>query len=268
MRVLEWPRFLAGEPVVPGGAAAAMTIGVFDGVHRGHRVLIDKITRRGPPYTPVVVTFTRNPREFFRPREWGGDILSLPRKLAVFEELGVAAVLLIDFSANFSRLGGKDFIELLRSRGNLGYLAVGAHFRCGFMLDTDAAALMDITGPAGITTELAAPLRDEAGPISSSRIREAIVRGDLSLAAGLLGRGVELDFSDMAPESREGGTLFCFTGPPRVLPPPGNYRALLEDSVLEDPARRVEADISITAGGVLVPPPFSPRGAEFINRVL
>jgi riboflavin kinase/FMN adenylyltransferase len=259
MRVIEWPRFLAGE--FPGEQKTAMTIGVFDGVHRGHQALIGAIVRRSP-CVPTVVTFRRNPRELLGGRPWEGDILSLRRRLALLEGLGAASVILIDFSVNFSRLGGKEFVDLLKSRGNLGYLALGSNFRCGFRLDTGAASIKGMNEGEGIPTDVLEPVLDGGKPVSSSRIREAIRRGRLSRAAALLGRKAELDFSDMAAESRQGGTFFSFPDLPRVMPPPGPYRALLRGSA---GGPGIETEIHITEGGVLVPPPFSAAGAELIS---
>jgi FAD synthase len=260
MRVVDWSRFLTGDlaKTLPPGSKTAMTVGVFDGVHRGHRALIEAICRRGPDHTPTVVSFRRSPKELLRPREWQGDILSLGRRLAIFEDLGVGAVVLIDFSADFSRLGGNEFIALLRRWGNLGYMALGGHFRCGYALDTGAAEIKAVNASAGVPTEVLALVRDGDEPVSSSRIRQAIRGGDLSRAKALLGRDVEIDFSDMAAESREGGAFFYCTASPRVLPPPGWYPALLYGG---QAGAGIKTEIRIQGGGVFTPLPASPRGA-------
>jgi riboflavin kinase/FMN adenylyltransferase len=184
-----------------------MTIGVFDGVHRGHQTLITKITRQG--LEPTVVTFRKNPRLTFAPERYEGDILSLARKLAAFERLGVARTILIDFSHDFSRLSGRDFIGVLRERGNMAYLAVGAGFRCGYRLDTDADALKRMNEERGIQTELIAPVLEGNEPVSSSRIRAWVRAGDFAAAKVALGRPFAMDIDD------EGGR--------RVAPPDGTY---------------------------------------------
>jgi riboflavin kinase/FMN adenylyltransferase len=242
-----------------------MTVGVFDGIHRGHRALIDAICRRGQDHTPTVVSFRRSPKELLRPREWQGDILSLGRRLAIFEDLGVGAVILIDFSVDFSRLGGNEFIVLLRRWGNLGYMALGGHFRCGYDLDTGAAEIKAVNESVGVPTEVLAPVRDDAGPVSSSRIRQAIIRGDIPHAEALLGRNVEIDFSDMTAENREEGTFFSFTASPRVLPPPGWYPALLYGG---QAGAGMKTEIRIQGGGVFVPLPAGPRRAVGITKAL
>ena len=182
-------------------AESAMTIGVFDGVHLGHQELIRKIVQRGP--NPTIVTFRENPKKHVSRSTFEGDLYSLKQKLTVFERLGVCRVLLIDFSENFSKLSGRDFLDLLTSRGKMVYLAIGKNFRCGWRKDTDAAVIEEINRLKGIPTEVIAPVvlppAYGAGPVSSSRIRSAIFSGDLKLAAALIGRNFDLDLSDITP---------------------------------------------------------------------
>ena len=107
LRIVEWPRFLE----TASREKSAMTIGVFDGLHLGHRELISRIVRRWP--NPTVVTFRENPKKVISPESYQGDIFSLKQKLAAMESLGVSRVVLIDFSENFSRLKGWEFLNLL-----------------------------------------------------------------------------------------------------------------------------------------------------------
>jgi riboflavin kinase/FMN adenylyltransferase len=74
---------------------SAVTIGVFDGVHRGHRVLIDRIT--GGPYRSVAVTFSVSPRQFFHRDSYPGDVITLERKLELFACTGLDACVLTTF---------------------------------------------------------------------------------------------------------------------------------------------------------------------------
>jgi riboflavin kinase/FMN adenylyltransferase len=207
MHILDWQDLLNGPPL---HRPAAMTIGVFDGVHRGHQTLIAKITRQG--LAPTVVTFRRNPRLLFAPERYDGDILSLAQKLAAFEQLGVARTILIDFSLDFSRLSGRDFIALLRERGNMAYLAVGAEFRCGYQLDTNAAAIKRMNDERDIQTELIAPVLEGSEPISSSRIRAWIRAGDFAAAKVALGRPFAMDIDSAGRDEL------------RVVPPDGTYQ--------------------------------------------
>ena len=197
LRIIDWPDFLAGGSDQGG---AAITIGVFDGVHLGHQALIKRIVERGP--NPTVITFRENPKKMTS-GYYGGDLYSLKQKLNAFDELGVNRAVLIDFSPEFSKLKGKEFLDLLAGRGRMVFLAIGCHFRCGFRQDTDACLVREINSGNGIPTELflpiALPLEAGNSPVSSSRIRSAVISGDLENAAAFLGRNFGLDLSDITP---------------------------------------------------------------------
>lgn len=186
MEIIKWDDLMRGaawtEP-------SAVTIGVFDGVHRGHRALIDRIT--ASPYKSVVVSFSVSPRRVFHKASYPGDIVSLERKLELFAEAGAASCVLIDFSNDFSRMSGSTFFRRLARTVNMRYCVVGADFHCGYRNDTDAAALARLSADAGIRAEIVPPVTEGGLPVSSSRIRHAIAAGDYSLAASLLGRSIE-----------------------------------------------------------------------------
>jgi riboflavin kinase/FMN adenylyltransferase len=167
-----------------------MTIGVFDGVHLGHQALLRKLTEHASLHEscPTVVTFRQNPKQALAPRSYTGDIITLAEKLRIFERMGVKRTILIDFSGNFRKLKGRDFIETLIGRGNLVFLVVGSNFHCGCHLDTDAGAVKNITAEHGIACEIVEPVTAGGERISSSGIRCAIRAGDFAKAKAFLGR--------------------------------------------------------------------------------
>jgi FAD synthase len=181
MQVITWTDLTSYPFPLPYSA----TVGVFDGVHLGHQALINKVVNRGP--NPTAITFRQNPKGILSPETYGGDIIGLEEKLALFEKLGITRTILIDFSENFSRLEGRFFIETLLDRG-LAFLAVGENFRCGCGLDTDAAAIRRITAGRGVETEVLKPVLFAGERVSSSRIRAAISAGEFEKARALLGR--------------------------------------------------------------------------------
>ena len=225
LRVIEWSDFLTG----PANTQSAMTIGVFDGLHLGHRALIERIVSRGP--NPTVVTFSENPKKVVSPESFEGDLFSLRQKLAIFEQLGVCRVILIDFSEKFSKLSGKEFLDLLEDRGKMAFLAIGSNFRCGFRQDTGVDFIREMNERKGIPTEVIPPVTTPAeygnGLVSSSRIRAAIIAGSLRQAAVLIGRNLELDLSDIEParEERDGseGLVYDLCSVRRIVPAPGQY---------------------------------------------
>jgi riboflavin kinase/FMN adenylyltransferase len=182
MYMVDFETFINTTTAVP----AAMTIGVFDGVHRGHQVLLEKVVQRGPH--PTVVTFVQNPQSVLSPEKYGGDIITLDEKLALFEKIGITRTILIDFSENFSRLQGRVFVEQLIKRGKMAFLVVGSNFRCGYRLDTDAEAIKRQTMVYGVETEIVAPVLYAGEHVSSSGIRAALVAGDFERVKAALGR--------------------------------------------------------------------------------
>jgi riboflavin kinase/FMN adenylyltransferase len=202
----------------------ALSIGVFDGVHRGHQRLIEKIRlyAAGHGGLGAVVTFTQNPRRVLHPRHYAGDIYSLPQKLKTLEELGVDITVLIDFSGNFSKMSGKEFVAFI-GRRQVNYLAVGANFRCGYHLDTDAQMVREMMAAGGASTEIVSQVRAGGAPLSSSRIRQAIMAGDIAGAAELLGRPFRLDLAGLSPWISAGTVCWDLREAGRVLPPDGQY---------------------------------------------
>jgi riboflavin kinase/FMN adenylyltransferase len=196
-----------------------------------------------------------------RPRGFEGDIFSLGQKLRVFEELGVARTILIDFSENFSKIKGPDFLEILKGRGALSFLAVGSNFRCGYHLDTHAADIKKMNDRDGIPTELIPPVLEAGRPVSSSRVRAAITGGDLAGAAALLGRKLTLDLEGVPAGNRDGGAVFDMPSRNRITPPDGRYPAVLYGA---DAPAGVRTEISLERGRVFVPAPFSAERVEFV----
>jgi riboflavin kinase/FMN adenylyltransferase len=184
--IIDWDDLINGKE---WDEKSAVTIGVFDGVHRGHRALIDRIT--AGRYKSVAVTFKISPRQFFYKDSYQGDIVSLERKLELFAEAGLDSCVLIDFSDNFSKITGIDFIKRLARAVNMRHLVVGADFHCGYRNDTDAAAIKRFAEGAGIVAGIVKPVMEGGLPVSSSRIRHALASGEYVLAAALLGRSID-----------------------------------------------------------------------------
>jgi len=263
LRIIEWTDFLEKcefqEP-------SAMTIGVFDGIHLGHRELISRIVRRGP--NPTIITFKENPKKIVSRESYDGDIFSMRQKMAIFERLGVSRLVLIDFSENFSKLSGRDFLDLLGDPGKMVFLAIGGNFRCGHHTDTNADEIAEINSRRKIPTELVPPVEMPpafgTGPVSSSRVRSAILSGDLKMAAALLGRNFELDLSDLAAAESIRDESRCLVYDPRpvrrVVPVAGQYSVRIYPGGIDSTAR-VE-DSKVFLDGLRIKDPV--EGLEFL----
>jgi len=232
LRVIEWSSFLGdSQPEF----RSAMAIGVFDGVHLGHQALIERIVRCGP--NPTVVTFRENPKKVLlritgaeTSEPYKGDLYSLKQRMEIFDSLGVKLLVLIDFSEEFSKLKGREFLDLLENKGKMAFLAIGNNFRCGFRQDTDADLVRQINERKGIPTELIPPVYSGAPdkrPVSSSFVRSAVLAGDLKLASGLLGRNFSLDLSDLESEYIESGYAYDLRSVNRIAPAKGQYSVLM-----------------------------------------
>jgi len=188
MQVISWEEF-AGQGAGEERAAPvplALTVGVFDGVHRGHRALIRRVCEEGG-CAPAVVTFRQNPMAAIAPERHAGDIFSLERKLSSLKELGVRLAVLIDFSPEFSKISGRDFVDLLLGSRPVGLVALGEDFRCGRGMDVGAKEIQAIAASRGVAAWIAPPVMDAGLPVSSSRIRQALAAGRVAEAGRLLG---------------------------------------------------------------------------------
>ena len=164
----------------------ALTIGNFDGVHRGHRALVDRVIARAreAKLTSCVLTFEPHPREFFAGEAAPARITRLRDKLDLLSQAGVERVHVARFDARFAALPAERFIEDVLVRG-LGtrWLLVGRDFRFGARRTGDFATLQD----HGFTVEAMPDVEFDGKRVSSSAVRAALKAGDLRAAERLLG---------------------------------------------------------------------------------
>jgi riboflavin kinase/FMN adenylyltransferase len=257
--VASWDSFVAGS--VPAAERAA-TIGVFDGLHRGHRVLLERIVSFDGGLEPTVFTFRESPKAILRPNDFEGDIFSLDQKLHELEKLGAATVVLIDFSGDFGKLSGKEFVDLIKDRGRLRYLAVGSDFRCGYRLDTDARKIRSMNADSGIPTDIVKPVLWDGAPVSSSRIRSAIAAGNLVEATALLGRNFVLDLASAPKTPGPDAVEYDVRPTRRITPPNGRYPVLVKP---DDRQPAVGCEAAIDRGRIRLPSRIDvARYVEFI----
>lgn len=219
MKVLSWEEFIAGGLK---GHRLALTIGVFDGLHIGHRRLIDGVVSRQDEES-AVFTFTESPKKILSPQNFTGELSTMRQKLALVAASGADFTVLIDFSGDFSKLPGRQFLSMLRDSVDLRYIAVGADFRCGHHLDTDVEGIRAFCSEHGIGMTALEEVNWSVHPVSSSRIRKAIREARLEDAQAMLGRGYELDLLGLAPW--EGDVWKLSRG--QIEPPAGMYEAVL-----------------------------------------
>jgi riboflavin kinase / FMN adenylyltransferase len=167
------------------------TIGNFDGVHVGHRSVIEKLAEEGRQLgLPVaVVLFEPQPREFFAPGQAPPRLTRLREKLMEFTRLPVDVVLLLRFDRSFASLPPETFVErILIDRLNVKFLAVGDDFRFGKDRAGDFATLSAAGRTRGFRVTDTDSVLVGGERVSSTLIREVLAVGDLDAAARFLGR--------------------------------------------------------------------------------
>jgi riboflavin kinase/FMN adenylyltransferase len=168
----------------------ALTIGNFDGVHRGHRALIECVTAKARELelTSCVLTFEPHPREFFAGDAAPARLTRLRDKLELIEAAGVQRVHVARFDQRFASLAAPRFIEDVLVRG-LGtqWLLVGRDFRFGARRTGDYAALVAAGAQHGFGVQSMDDVLFDGVRVSSSAVRAALKAGELAAAERLLG---------------------------------------------------------------------------------
>ena len=171
--------------------STVLTIGNFDGVHRGHRALLAelKAKARDLALPAAVLTFEPHPRELFAPDQAPARLASLRDKFELLAECGVDRVHVCRFNRRLAALTADEFIERILVRGlSARHLIVGDDFRFGKGRSGDFALLQQAGREHGFAVETM-PTVDVGGVrVSSSAVREALAAGDIEYAEALLGR--------------------------------------------------------------------------------
>jgi riboflavin kinase/FMN adenylyltransferase len=170
-----------------------LTIGVFDGVHRGHQQIIKKLTTgaHANAAPAVVLTFDPHPASVLGGREI--KCLTLPDERAeLLGNLGVDVVITQPFTRELSTVTAYDFMTRLTRQLGLKHLLIGYDFALGKGREGNATRLTEIGAELGYHMEVVASLSDESGVISSTEIRKLIEVGNVAEAARLLGHPYSL----------------------------------------------------------------------------
>ena len=170
-----------------------LTIGVFDGVHRGHQEIIKKLTAgaHANEASAVVLTFDPHPATVLGGQEI--KCLTLPDERAeLLGRFGVDIVITEHFTRELSMVTAYDFMSRLKSHLGLQHLLIGYDFALGKGREGNAKRLTEIGSELGYTLEVVSALSDESGVISSTEIRKLIETGNVAETARLLGHPYSL----------------------------------------------------------------------------
>ncbi len=168
----------------------AIAVGSFDGVHRGHVAMFERLlgSARARALASAVLTFEPLPREFFAPAEAPARLTSLGEKLVLVAARGIDCAIVERFDRGFASLRAGDFAERLACRHRARHVLVGPDFRYGAGREGDGASLVESGRALGFEVEILAPVAVDGERVSSTLVREALARGDFERAARLLGR--------------------------------------------------------------------------------
>jgi riboflavin kinase/FMN adenylyltransferase len=222
-------RRLTAAVELNAGAPVCAAIGVFDGVHQGHREILQRIqvhaAARGG--VSLVITFDRHPNAVVAPDRAPLMISPLSQRLRLLEAAGIDATLVLLFDEALSRVPGEDFVRgLSRDLATLSSLTVGDDFTFGHKRSGDVPLLRRLGEELGFNIETVGGVELDGERVSSTRIRELIQTGDLAVAARFLGRGYSLA-GKVVEGDRLGRTIgfptanICVAG--LVTPPMGVY---------------------------------------------
>ncbi len=229
--------FRSPEEIPSDYGPSVVTVGKFDGVHTGHRAVIDQVRtaadRRGA--RAVVVTFDRNPLAVLRPQACPPDVVGPAQKERLLAATGIDATLVLTFDAELAALTPREFVERVLLPLGVVEVLVGVDFRFGHRAAGTPQVLAELGEESGFTVRI---LADVAAPgegrrVSSTWVREALAAGDVATAAELLGRphAVRGEVVHGAERGRELGfpTANLASDSEGLLPAEGVYAAWLVD---------------------------------------
>jgi riboflavin kinase/FMN adenylyltransferase len=181
-----------GYEAAPGGwGRSVVTIGVFDGVHRGHQAIIGHAVKRASDLgiRSVVVTFDPHPSEVVRPGSHPAVLTEPARKAELIERLGADVLCVVPFTPDFSRLPAEAFVhDVLVEHLHAAVVAVGENFRFGHKAAGDVALLTRLGRTFGFAVQSPPLVATEGTVFSSTYIRACIAAGDVAAGAAALGR--------------------------------------------------------------------------------
>ncbi len=196
-------------PAPLGLPSPAVTIGNFDGVHRGHQALVRETVAhaRAAGGAAVALTFDPHPARVLAPDRVPPALSTPAQKAELLEALGVDTLVVLPFTRAVAGLSPDAFArDVLAVALGARHVVVGETFRFGHRQAGDAAILARLGGALGFTVQAVAPVLDDGRPVSSSRVRDALAAGDVAHAAALLGRAYFLD-GTVVEGDRRGRTI-------------------------------------------------------------
>jgi riboflavin kinase/FMN adenylyltransferase len=198
-----------GTGSLPVEGESAVTIGFYDGVHRGHQAVIGRAVAvaRERGLRAVAVTFDRHPLETLSPGKTPQLLTTLRRKAALIEGLGVDLLFVLEFTEAVSRWPPDVFVDRVLVDGlHAQHVVVGVNFTFGHKAAGNIRVLAELATARGFTTGGSSLVKVDGRPVSSSSIREALSEGELRWPERALGRRYAVD-GQVVPGAGRGAGL-------------------------------------------------------------
>ncbi|MEE8620108.1 MAG: bifunctional riboflavin kinase/FAD synthetase [Dehalococcoidia bacterium] len=219
--------------VTPQGETL-LTIGVFDGVHAGHRYLLKKLQERAAERNLLsgVVTFSPHPQSVLHPRSQLPWLTSLDDRVGAFKKLGVNIVSVLTFTPKVARLSAWEFISLIKKNLGMRGILVGPDFALGKGKEGNIDLLRSLGCEMGFSVDVIPPFKINGEIVSSTLIRRALAEGDMRKVKNLMGRYFYLEGKVITSEKR--GRVLGFPTanldikPQQALPENGIYATIAQ----------------------------------------
>ena len=215
------------------GRPTALTIGVFDGVHRGHQIVLGHVAEsaRAHGLASAAITFHPHPRQVLRPDLTTEYVTSLEDRLSLIMQTGLDAVATVSFTSEFALTDAGDFVRMLVDEFQLARLIIGEDFALGRQRGGDPETLAELGRQLGFDVEVIELVtNDSTDKVSSTQIRESLAQGDVAHVGVLLGRRFSLH-GPVVVGFKRGHTIGFATanvaiGNDRAIPAPGVYATI------------------------------------------
>ena len=211
--------------LTPHPGVTGLAIGVFDGVHLGHQAVVRSLD--GKEGKIAALTFEPHPLTIIAPDRVPPRLTTLEQKVAYMRAQGTVAVIAVKFDAALRELAPAAFVdELARVFPNLSQVAIGENWSFGRNREGNAKRLAELARAHGFAVKAIAPVQLDGAPVSSTRIREAILQRNFDEAARLLGRSYAVIGKVIHGEKRGRALGFPtanLAGVEQLLPPRGVY---------------------------------------------
>jgi riboflavin kinase/FMN adenylyltransferase len=216
---------------VAPGAETAVTVGVFDGVHRGHLYLLDRLQERARTLGLVsgVVTLHPAPFQVLHPKEPAAYLCSLEERIELLRNAGIDFVAPVTFTSELAQLSARDFVQVLVEELRVRFMLEGPDHALGRGREGTVAVLNELGREMGYQLEVLEAFTEGGLVVSSTAVRSALGEGDMRRVAELLGRPFSLR-GPVVEGARRGKSIGFPTaniaiGADRALPPFGVYVA-------------------------------------------